>query len=99
MNHHIKGNVLTPVVAAITRSLKIAQDGSGFVHLARDGVLRSWDGQGKMVDYRQLSNEEVMLYIRAIDDENFIKYEAWESVHGRKLTDAKALWNPEARIR
>jgi hypothetical protein len=95
----MKGNILPPAIAAITRSMKSAPDMSGLTHLARDGVLRRWDGQGKVVDYRQLSNEQVMLLLKAADIENKVKYEEWEGVDGRNVTDEKALWDPEEQFR
>ncbi|KAL2006336.1 hypothetical protein VTN00DRAFT_9990 [Thermoascus crustaceus] len=44
---------------SLYRSLRRDESGRGFCHLGSDGVLRTIDSERKIVDYRQLSPEEV----------------------------------------
>lgn len=44
-------------------SLKQDPTGEGFIHLATDGVLRSFDGDRNVLDYKPLSPDEIALVL------------------------------------
>ncbi|KAL3445893.1 hypothetical protein BJX65DRAFT_280563 [Aspergillus insuetus] len=88
-----------PEAKEIMSSLKHDPTGRGFTHLATDGVLRSFDGDRKVVDYRQLSPEEIqiVLHIYPPHMREQIK-DKFVGVDGRNVKDEEALWNPGEEI-
>lgn len=85
-------NVLPLDIATVQRSIKAHLD--GLFHLAHDGVLRSYDGDRHVIDYRQLGPELIAAYLRTSPNQELIQYDEWASVDGRQVTDEKALWDP-----
>ncbi|KAL3462542.1 hypothetical protein BJX64DRAFT_258899 [Aspergillus heterothallicus] len=78
---------------AIMSSLR--HDGRGFTHLATDGVLRSFDGDRKVIDYRQLSPEEIQIVLQVFPAQLREQVEhKLVGVDGRNVTDEGQLWNP-----
>lgn len=89
-------------VGEAIRGLDLGDD--GVFNLGSDGVLRSFDSQGNVIDYRQLDPEQVKAFATK-------EIERWkESDHGvppqlsslvdteidgRLVTDLKALVNPD----
>ncbi|MCJ1248994.1 hypothetical protein MMC30_006215 [Trapelia coarctata] len=90
---------LPPEIAALQRSMKSHPD--GLFHLAHDGVLRSYDGNSCVIDYRRLTPEQVMAYLKTAPAEaqDQIRWEEWEGVDGRAVHDEKLLWHPVEAMR
>ncbi|MCJ1247814.1 hypothetical protein MMC30_005029 [Trapelia coarctata] len=63
----------------------------GLFHLAHDGVYRSYDGNGRVIDYRQLNPEQIKSYLRRMMDQNAIQLSDWEDVDGRTVNVESAL--------
>ncbi|KAJ0413579.1 hypothetical protein BJY00DRAFT_57679 [Aspergillus carlsbadensis] len=84
-----------PSAKAIMSSLKHDPSGRGFTHLATDGVLRSFDGDRKVVDYRQLSPDEIQIVLQIYPEKmrDMVK-DKFVGVDGRDVCDEGALWNP-----
>ena len=85
---------LPPDLAALVRSMKLHPD--GLFHLAHDGVLRSYDGNACIIDYRQLTPEQLMAYLKAAPAaaQKQIRWEEWEGVDGTAVHDENLLWHP-----
>ena len=92
-------NIRPPEIAALQHSMKSHPD--GFFHLARDGVLRSYDGNSCVIDYRRLDPKQVMAYLKTASAEvqDQIRWEEWEGVDGRAVHDEKLLWHPVEAMR
>ena len=89
--------VLRPDVAPVLRSMKAHPD--GFSRLALDGVVRSYDGNGQVINFRQLSPEQIAGWLKVSPDQELIQWHEWEGVDGRDMTDEKALWDPSEHLR
>ena len=90
-------NVLPMNIATVQRSMKAHPD--GLFHLAHDGVLRSYDGDRHVIDYRQLSPELIAAYLKTSPNQDLIHYDEWAGVDGRQVTDEKALWDPPDNLK
>ncbi|KAH7043774.1 hypothetical protein B0J12DRAFT_671778 [Macrophomina phaseolina] len=73
-------------------------DDHGVVHLGNDGVLRSFDASGNVIDYRQLSPDQIRDSIDMYDDIDKGKREHLENIYrgvdGRQVPREKVL-NPD----
>lgn len=72
--------------------------------LACDGVLRSYSSSGEVVDYRQLSPEEIDLALKSMEgifpsDHLEKTVEKMRGVDGRNVTDLEQLLHPGPEIR
>ncbi|KAL2847864.1 hypothetical protein BJY01DRAFT_212367 [Aspergillus pseudoustus] len=88
-----------PAAKAITKSLKHDPTGAGFTHLATDGVLRSFDGDRNVIDYRPLSPEEIAVWLEPWPPalrEKLIPM--FEGVDGRNVTDVEQLLHPRPEL-
>lgn len=78
------------------------QDPEGFFHLADDGVQRSYDASGNVIDYRQLSNAEIMAMIAALpatrSDMAEHLYAEFAETDGTTVTDEAQLLNPPKHL-
>lgn len=77
-------------------------DGAGIMHFADDGVVRSYDGNGKVVDYVRLTNAQLLHSITydgsADKDEIDQLTHAWTGVDGHDVSDATCL-NPPTSVK
>ena len=83
----------------IMRSLKKSPSLKGLDHLGGDGVLRSFSSRGEVVDYKQLSQEEIQLVIKSVevglDSDSFKKIvEKMRGVDGRNIIEVEQLLHP-----
>ncbi|KAL4876523.1 hypothetical protein BJY04DRAFT_199821 [Aspergillus karnatakaensis] len=86
-----------PEAKAIFLSLR--QDPAGFTHLNSDGVLRSFDGDRKVIDYRQLSPEEIKIALTAYPPDMLEQVgHKFVGVDGRDVKDEEKLLNSGADI-
>ena len=93
-----------PEASEITKSLKKSPSGQGFVHFAIDGVYRSFNSRGEVLDYKQLSPEEIALMLASykplLDAETFAKLEAkMQGKDGRNVTDMEQILHPGPNVR
>lgn len=81
----------------------MAQDPDGFFHLADDGVQRSYDASGNVIDYRQLTNAEIMSMIDALPasraDMSSHLYAEFAEIDGTSVTDEAQLMDPSDHLR
>lgn len=84
-------------IGAIVRSITTHPD--GLFQLATDGVLRSFDGDRKVIDFRQLSPEQIASYLKTMPDQSVIKWSEWEGVDGRTVTGKHELWGPPESLK
>ena len=71
------------------------------IHLGRDGVLRSFNSRREVVDYKQLSPEEITDVNSRLDFDSKLQQhvtEVMQGVDGRKVTDLKELLQPGPEI-
>ncbi|KAB2573617.1 Lactobacillus up-regulated protein [Lasiodiplodia theobromae] len=76
-------------------------DDHGFVHLGNDGVLRSFDASGNVIDYRQLSPDQIRDSINMYDaigteERNHLE-NVYRGVDGRQVPREKVL-NPDENV-
>ncbi|CEN60247.1 hypothetical protein ASPCAL02688 [Aspergillus calidoustus] len=89
----------TPEAKDIMSSLKHDPAGRGFTHLATDGVLRSFDGDRKVVDYRRLSPAEIQIVLQIYPPQLREKVkDKFVGVDGRDVLDEESLWNPRKEL-
>lgn len=86
------------------RSLRRSPSGQGLSHVASDGVLRSFSSQLEVVDYKQLSPEQIELVWKSMEGlypadalREFV--ERMRGVDGRDVTDDKQLLHPGPELR
>jgi hypothetical protein len=84
---------LNPEAKALFASIRHAS--AGFTHLGTDGVLRSFDGDRNVVDYRQLSPEEIQIALQVYPPHmrDQIK-DKFAGVDGRNVKDEETLLHP-----
>ncbi|MCJ1479710.1 hypothetical protein MMC13_008396, partial [Lambiella insularis] len=88
-------NVLPLDIGDMVRSMTAHPD--GLFQLATDGVLRSFDGDRKVVDFRQLNPEQIASYLKTTPDQSAINWSEWKGVDGRTVTGERELWDlPES---
>jgi len=63
----------------------------GAFHLAHDGVLQSYDGNGRMIGYRQLNPEQITSYLGMMPDQSAMRPGEWEGVDGRAVRRERAV--------
>ncbi|KAE8138981.1 hypothetical protein BDV38DRAFT_281542 [Aspergillus pseudotamarii] len=85
-------------------SLKHSPSLQGFLHLASDGVYRSFSSSGEVVDYKQLNPAEIAIVLKDfdghIDSEAFEKVkQKLQGVDGRNVTDLDQLLHPGPELR
>lgn len=81
------------------KSLQKDPGGRGFTHLATDGVLRSFDGDRNVVDYRKLSPEEIELVSEIYPPAYRAQIkEEFAGVDGRNVTDTQQCLHPDASL-
>ncbi|KAK4947036.1 hypothetical protein LTR10_014178 [Elasticomyces elasticus] len=88
--------------AELLSGLKL--DDSGFLHFADNGVVRSYAGNGTVIDYVPLSNEYLMETAQVnrpfIGNESYQHLlEVWDGVDGNNVKDPKQIFDPPASIR
>ena len=81
------------------RSVKRSPSNEGFLHLGGDGVFRSFNSHREVIDYKQLSPEQIELVVKStkelIDAESFKKLdEKMQGVDGRDVIDVEQLLHP-----
>ena len=99
--------MLTGIQNATTRSeisSSLELDDWGFVHFGDDGVVRSYAGNGTVIDYASLSNEHLMETAQVnrpfISDQSYQHLlEVWDGVDGNNVKDANQIFDPPASIR
>ncbi|OAP64480.1 hypothetical protein AYL99_00452 [Fonsecaea erecta] len=85
----------TSEILAIMRGLPRDESGKGFIHLGDDGVLRSFDGDLKVVAYQPLTPDQITAYIDRTNEERRPHLrEVFEGVDGRDVVDEEQLTNP-----
>jgi hypothetical protein len=72
-------------------------DPDGLFSLAYDGVLRSYDGNHKVIDYLQLNPEQIAAFLDKLQQGHDLR--KWEGVDGIEVTDEKALWDPPQNLK
>ncbi|KAL4860810.1 hypothetical protein BDV12DRAFT_181082 [Aspergillus spectabilis] len=84
-----------PKAKAIMKSLKQDPTGEGFTHLATDGVLRSFDGDRNVLDYKPLSPEEIALVLEEWPPtlHNQLR-EMFKGVDGRNVKNVEQFIHP-----
>ena len=88
----------------VLQSLRRSPSNEGFSHLAIDGVYRSYDSKGEVVDYRKLSPEEISMMLsfqskHYTAEQNLTLLEKFRGVDGTSVTDEQQLLHPEAALR
>ncbi|MCJ1396169.1 hypothetical protein MMC18_009058 [Xylographa bjoerkii] len=73
----------------MVRSITARPD--GLFQLATDGMLRSFDGDRKFIDFHQLTPEQMASYVKTMSDQSAIKWSEWEGVDGRTVTEEREL--------
>lgn len=76
---------------------------SGYVHLASDGVYRSFNSSNEVLDYQQLSPAEILkllnFFEKYMGSENVQKTrERMQGVDGRDVTDLDQLLHPSPEL-
>jgi hypothetical protein len=81
------------------KSLQKDPTGMGFTHLATDGVLRAFDGDRNVVDYRKLSPEEIELVLEIYPPAYRAQLnDKFSGVDGRNVTDTQQCLHPDASL-
>lgn len=83
----------------IWKSLKLSPSLEGLVHLGDDGVVRSFSSRGQVVDYRQLSPEEIDTALLSLStkvpaQEHDKVSSILRGKDGRKVTDMEQILRP-----
>lgn len=74
------------------RSIQI--DSTGVLHLDDDGVLRSYDGAGNILDYRRFNSSHLMTVANQYSgDLQSHLFEVWDGVDSFAVEEHQ-IWNP-----
>ncbi|KAK5125402.1 hypothetical protein LTR85_000511 [Meristemomyces frigidus] len=72
-------------------------------HIGDDGVARAFAGNGTVIDYRKLSNSQLLSLAASlppsVQDLQEHLEEVYANVDGNDVTDPKELWDPAAHLR
>ncbi|KAK0263106.1 hypothetical protein LTR35_017626 [Friedmanniomyces endolithicus] len=71
-------------------------DPLGFIHVADDGVERSYDANGTVIDYRRLSNNQLTRMAATLSTE---VQDVWKNVDGNDVTSDSQIFNPPPALR
>ncbi|KAB8234444.1 hypothetical protein BDV23DRAFT_185940 [Aspergillus alliaceus] len=72
---------------------KPTQDPSGVTHLGLDGILRQYDGTGKVTNFDQFSPARIKQYNDCFPEKDLLA-KAFHGVDGRKVTDKEQCLHP-----
>lgn len=85
---------------------QLRQEDDGLIHLADDGVLRSYAANGTVLDARQLDNAQIMAFIKDRERHPNMTpsilqhfHDVFQGVSGFDVTDPDHLLNPPAELR
>ncbi|RHZ57394.1 uncharacterized protein CDV56_104436 [Aspergillus thermomutatus] len=76
-------------------------DLQGFIHVADDGVARSYRADGTVIDYVPLTNEQLLQFIPMYTDDEATQKnfkEVWKGVNGHDVVDRKQIFEPGADL-
>lgn len=84
--------------------LGLSHEVTGYVHLAEDGVLRSYDGGENVIDYVRLNNAQIQHYVAKFASTFNVSqmdelYSAFNGVNGHDVVNENQLTNPPAWLR
>ncbi|KAK1063500.1 hypothetical protein LTR12_006612 [Friedmanniomyces endolithicus] len=85
-----------PADDAIFPNNGILIDPLGFIHVANDGVERSYDANGTVIDYRRLSNDQLTRMAATLSTEMM---DVWKNVDGNDVTSNSQIFNPPPALR
>ncbi|TKA80649.1 hypothetical protein B0A55_01874 [Friedmanniomyces simplex] len=92
-----------PAEHAIYSKNGMLLDPLGFVHVADDGVERSYAANGTVIDYRQLSNDQLMKMTMnlpaAMQHLQGHLSDVWKGVDGNSVTSKSQFFDPPAHLR
>lgn len=76
----------------------MALDPEGFVHIADDGVARSYTANNTVIDYAPLSNEQLKQMISglpaSVKENQEHLHQVFDGVDGYDMTDKKQIFEP-----
>ncbi|TKA30504.1 hypothetical protein B0A54_15798 [Friedmanniomyces endolithicus] len=85
-----------PADDAIFSNNGILIDPLGFIHVANDGVERSYAENGTVIDYRRLSNDQLTRMAATLPTEMM---DVWKGVDGNDVTSESQIFNPPPALR
>ncbi|KAK0880889.1 hypothetical protein LTR91_016974 [Friedmanniomyces endolithicus] len=71
-------------------------DPLGFIHVADDGVERSYAANGTVIDYRRLSNDQLTRIAATLPTEMM---DVWKGVDGNDVTSESQIYAPAPALR
>lgn len=74
-------------------------DPEGFFHFAADGVLRSYDGQGKVLAYYRLSPDQIQQRVERLKARGRNHSATFAGVDGRTVMDEKQCLDPPEHLK
>ncbi|KAF7586063.1 hypothetical protein BBP40_009629 [Aspergillus hancockii] len=84
------------ILPDFVKHMKRDPSGKGFIHLGKDGVLRTISGDYEVVDARGLNPEEIKNFLDVVPSE-LVPKEDFSDVDGRKV-NSQALFHPAPGI-
>ena len=72
----------------------IQTDGDGFLVLSHDGVVRSYNGERQVIDYRNLDKQQIRSYLDSQDIDHGLEDLIQRAVDGRDVTNPRDLIEP-----
>ncbi|KAK0274597.1 hypothetical protein LTR91_004854 [Friedmanniomyces endolithicus] len=85
-----------PADDAIVADNGILIDPLGFIHVAKDGVERSYAENGTVIDYRRLSNDQLTRMAATLST---VMQDVWKDVDGNDVTSDSQIFNPPPALR
>ena len=85
-------------------ALNMTTDGNGYIHLADDGVARSYSANGTVIDFRKLTNKQIWQHISKHQhqfNQNLTDHltQVYANTSGFDVNDEQQIWNPPAELR
>ncbi|KAK3115101.1 hypothetical protein LTR53_005917 [Teratosphaeriaceae sp. CCFEE 6253] len=83
--------------------IKMKQDLDGISHVAQDGVMRSYDGEGNVIDAFPMTNAQLITFAKSQPGNDPVErqqlLDAWHDVDGHEVTSFAQMFNPPKHLR
>lgn len=77
----------------------LPEDPEGFFHFGSDGVMRSYDGQGKVMGYFRLNPDQIRQRVEKMKASGRDHSATFAGVDGRDVVDEKQLLEPPEHLK
>ncbi|KAK3066676.1 hypothetical protein LTR53_016877 [Teratosphaeriaceae sp. CCFEE 6253] len=83
--------------------IKMKQDPDGISHVAQDGVMRSYDGEGNVIDAFPMTNAQLLTFAKSQPGNDPVErqqlLDVWRDVDGHEVTSYAQMFHPPKHLR